>query len=109
LDVTVDIRKDSKTFGKYVSVVLSEENKQQLLIPAGFAHGFVVLSDEAIFSYKVDDFYNKESERGILFSDKSLNIDWGVTFEELIISEKDTILPSFKQAEVFESNFKINE
>lgn len=101
LDVAVDIRKGSKTFGKHVSVVLSEENKHQLLIPAGFAHGFIVLSDEAVFSYKVDNFYNKESERGILFSDELLNIDWKLNVEELIISEKDKILPKFKNADLF--------
>lgn len=103
LDVAVDVRRDSKTFGQHVSVVLNQNNKQQLYIPAGFAHGFVVLSDEAIFSYKVDNFYNKESEGGILFSDDSLNIDWGLKLEELIISEKDQILPSFKNARLFES------
>lgn len=98
LDIAVDIRKDSPTFGEYVSLELSEENKQQLLIPRGFAHGFVVLSDTAIFSYKCDNYYNKESEGGIIYNDKDLNIDWKLDEKEFIISEKDLQLPNIKEA-----------
>ena len=105
IDIVVDIRKESPTFGQHVTVELSEENKFQLFIPKGFAHGYVVLSDEAIFSYKVDNYYNKESERGILFNDAILQIDWKFPIEQLIISEKDKISPSFKKAELFEINF----
>jgi|SRR5690606_20078252 len=97
LDVAVDIRKASETYGQYVSIELSEENKKQLFIPRGFAHGFVVLSDTAIFSYKCDNFYNRESESGIIFNDKDLNIDWRLTEEALILSEKDLQLPGFER------------
>ena len=96
LDVAVDLRKESPTFGEHVTVELSEENKKQLFIPRGFAHGFVVLSDTAIFSYKCDNFYNKESESGIIYNDKELSIDWILDENQLIISEKDKELPSFK-------------
>lgn len=98
LDIAVDIRKDSLTFGEYVSAELSQENKKQLFIPRGFAHGFIVLSDTAIFLYKCDNFYNKESEGGIIYNDESLNIDWKLNQEELIISEKDLKLKPFKKA-----------
>ena len=98
LDIVLDIRKKSKTFGKHISVELSAENKKQLLIPPGFAHGFVTLSDEATFLYKVDKYYNSESERGILFSDKDLAIDWKLKFEQLLFSEKDANQPNFKNA-----------
>ncbi|WP_460220428.1 dTDP-4-dehydrorhamnose 3,5-epimerase [Psychroserpens sp. MEBiC05023] len=98
LDIAVDIRRDSKTFGEYVSVVLSEENKKQLFIPRGFAHGFIVLSDIAIFSYKCDNFYNKESEAGIIYNDPTLGIDWKLEQREYIVSEKDKILPKFQEA-----------
>jgi len=98
LDVAVDIRKNSPTFGEHISLELSEDNKQQLFIPRGFAHGFVVLSDTAIFSYKCDNFYNKESEGGIIYNDKDLNIDWKLDESELIFSEKDLELPWFKEA-----------
>ena len=101
LDVAVDIRKSSKTFGKYVMVELSEHNKHQLFIPAGFAHGYVVLSDEAIFCYKVDNYYNKASERGIIYNDETLKIDWQLSSNEFIVSEKDTKLPAFKNATFF--------
>ncbi len=104
LDIAVDIRKGSVTFGQYVAMELSGENKRQLFIPAGFAHGYVVLSDVAVFSYKVDNYYNKDSERGIIFNDKELQIDWKLPLNELIISEKDKIQPSFKNADVFEIN-----
>ncbi|MGZ0015684.1 dTDP-4-dehydrorhamnose 3,5-epimerase [Yeosuana sp. AK3] len=98
LDIAVDIRKNSPTFGEHISLELSEDNKQQLFIPRGFAHGFVVLSGTAIFSYKCDNFYNKESEGGIIYNDKSLNIDWKLEESELIFSEKDLELPCFKEA-----------
>ncbi len=98
LDIAVDIRKDSATFGKHVSIELSENNKKQLFIPRGFAHGFIVLSDTAIFSYKCDNFYNKEAEGGIIYNDKDLNIDWKLDEKEFIVSEKDLKLPTFKEA-----------
>ena len=98
LDVAVDIRKDSPTFGEHFSARLSEENKKQLFVPRGFAHGFIVLSETAIFSYKCDNFYNKESEGGILYSDPKLNIDWILPPKEYIISEKDINLPQLHQA-----------
>ena len=98
LDVAVDVRKDSPTFGEYISLELSEDNKQQLFIPRGFAHGFIVLSDTAIFSYKCDNFYNKESEGGIIYNDASLKIDWKLNGNEFIISEKDLQLPTLKEA-----------
>ena len=100
LDVAVDIRKNSPTFGKYVAVELNEKNKYQLLIPKGFAHGFYVLSDETIFSYKVDNYYNKDSERGIAFDDEILQIDWKIN-SEILISEKDKNLPKFVDATFF--------
>ena len=106
LDIAVDIRKGSATFGQHVAVELSGENKRQLFVPAGFAHGYVVLSDEAIFSYKVDNYYHKESERGIIFNDPELQIDWKLPLKELIISEKDKIQPTFNKADVFEINLK---
>src|SRR5690606_957737 len=96
LDVAVDIRKDSSTFGEYISIELSEENKKQLFIPRGFAHGFIVLSETAIFSYKCDNFYNKESEGGIIYNDDSLKIDWKLNIKEFIISEKDLLLPNLE-------------
>lgn len=95
LDVCVDIRKDSSTFGKYFSIILDAIEHKQLYIPRGFAHGFLVLEEDTIFSYKCDNFYNKESEEGILFNDKKLNIDWNFQGDQLIISEKDLKLPTF--------------
>ncbi|PIK14714.1 dTDP-4-dehydrorhamnose 3,5-epimerase [Halobacteriovorax sp. JY17] len=95
LDVAVDLRPDSATFGKYLSVKLSEENHKQIFIPRGFAHGFVVLSKEAIFQYKVDNYYNKESEAGFIFNDPSIAIDWLIPESDISLSEKDQILPSF--------------
>ena len=89
LDVAVDIRKGSPTYGKHVSAILSEENRHQFWVPRGFAHGFVVLSDHAIFSYKVDNYYSPEHDRGIQFDDPALNIDWGLPRSELVLSEKD--------------------
>ena len=93
LDVALDIRKDSSTFGKHVSVELSEKNKRQVFIPKGFAHGFVVLSEEAIFSYKVDQYYSKKHERGLAFDDKEINIDWQISKKDLIISDADQSYP----------------
>ena len=89
LDVAVDIRIGSPTFGKHVAVELSEENKKQLFIPRGFAHGFVVLSEISIFSYKVDNYYNIEFERGIAFDDKALDINWRIKKDDIKISHKD--------------------
>lgn len=100
LDVAVDIRKDSPTFGQYISVELTAENKRQLFVPKGFAHGFIVLSDEAVFSYKCDNFYNKESEGGIIFNDPDLNINWRLPESEFIISEKDLLLPKLVNAQL---------
>lgn len=97
LDVAVDLRKDSTTYGHYVSVILSAENKKQLMIPHGFAHGFSVLSETASVSYKVDQVYNKESEIGIRYDDPILDIDWKLNKDEIIVSKKDLVLPSFKE------------
>lgn len=99
LDVAVDIRKNSATFGQYVAVELSAENKKQLLIPRGFAHGFVVLEDDTIFAYKVDNYYSPECDRGIAFDDEDLKIDWILKKEELKLSDKDT-----KQRKLNETN-----
>tara|TARA_R110001583_G_scaffold82491_1_gene218780 strand:- start:19070 stop:19615 length:546 start_codon:yes stop_codon:yes gene_type:complete len=98
LDVAVDLRKNSPTFGEHFVDVLSSENKKQLFIPRGFGHGFIVLSDSAEFFYKCDNYYNKDSEGGIIFSDPTLNIDWELPQEELIVSEKDGILPTIDKA-----------
>ncbi len=98
LDVAVDIRPDSLTFGQYESVVLSGENQRQFFIPRGFAHGFLVLSNTATFFYKCDNFYNKESEGGLLYNDPSVGIDWGFPSQEMIISEKDKIQPLLQNA-----------
>lgn len=99
LDVAVDIRQGSKTFGQYVSVSLSDENKRQLYIPRGFAHGFVVLSESATFAYKVDNKWSRESERGIIWNDPDIGIDWKIPTEDIILSEKDTKHPRLNQAE----------
>lgn len=96
LDVGVDMRAGSKTFGKYIAVELSGENKRQLFLPRGFYHGFAVLSETAVFAYKCDNFYCKESESGIYFADKDLNIDWRIDPKDAIISEKDKNHRSFK-------------
>jgi dTDP-4-dehydrorhamnose 3,5-epimerase len=98
LDVAVDIRKGSPTFGQHVSVELSSENKKQMLVPRGFAHGFVVLEDDTIFAYKVDNYYSPECDRGIAFDDAALNIDWQVCYEELNLSAKDKVQPKLSQA-----------
>jgi len=97
LDIVLDLRKDSKTYGIFETISLTEENKKQLFIPKGFAHGFIVLSKSAIFSYKVDNYYNPDSECGILWSDLDLNIDWKINKNEIIVSEKDKNLPTFNE------------
>ncbi len=99
LDVAVDIRKGSSTFGKHVAVELSSENKRQLLVPRGFAHGFVVLEDDTVFAYKVDNYYSPENDRGIAFDDESLGIDWIVPTEELKLSAKDKVQPKLAQTD----------
>jgi len=98
LDVVVDIRPGSVTYGQYVSVVLSAENQRQFFIPRGFAHGFLVLSETATFFYKCDNFYNKESEGGLIYNDPIINIDWQFPIDQLLISEKDTLLPRIDKA-----------
>ena len=100
LDVVVDMRKNSPTFGEHFSIELSEDNKKQLFVPRGFAHGFIVLSDTAIFSYKCDNFYNKASEQGLRYDDPSLGIDWRLPSNEFIISEKDLVLPTLSNIEL---------
>lgn len=95
LDVAVDIRQDSPTFGKHIAIELNEENKKQLFIPRGFAHGFVVLSENAVFSYKVDNYYNREFDRGIAFDDKAFDINWRIKKSEIKISNKDNYHPLF--------------
>lgn len=103
LDVAVDIRKSSPTFGKYVAVELSEDNKRQLFIPRGFAHGFLVLSDEAVFTYKVDNVYAPQHEASIRWNDKDINIEWPISADDVLTSEKDLLkATSLKNAEVFE-------
>lgn len=102
LDVAVDIRRGSPTFGQHVAVKLTAENKRQLFVPRGFAHGFIVLSESCTFAYKVDNFYSPECDRGIAFDDPALGIDWNVPFEKLQLSAKDTKQPLFNDAEVFE-------
>ena len=98
LDIAVDVRKDSPTFGKHVAVELTAENKKQLLVPRGFAHGFVVLSDTAIFAYKVDNYYSPECDRGIAFNDEILGIDWKIAKENMQLSSKHHKQPFFENA-----------
>lgn len=102
LDVAVDIRKSSPTFGQHVMVELSDENKRQFFIPRGFAHGFLVLSDEAIFTYKVDNAYAPQADAGIRWNDPDINIQWPIDSKDVQTSEKDLKQPFFKDAEVFE-------
>jgi len=104
LDVAVDIRKGSPTYGLHVSVELSAENKRQLLVPRGFAHAFVVLENDTVFAYKVDNYYSPECDRGIAFDDKSIGIDWKLDISELKLSDKDTKQALLKDAEVFDFN-----
>ena len=97
LDVAVDLRKDSPTFGKYMAVELSDENHRQVFIPKGFAHGFSVLSEEAVFQYKCDEYYAPESEAAIAWDDKDLNIDWKVPADDVVLSPKDKCHPTFNE------------
>lgn len=99
LDVAVDLRKSSPTFGQYHAVILSETSRTQLYIPRGFAHGFLVLSDVVDFFYKCDNFYNKASEGGIIYNDRQINIDWQMQTDDLIISPKDLELPALRDHE----------
>lgn len=96
LDVTVDIRKESPTYGKHITIELSDENKRQLFVPKGFAHGFVVLSETAVIAYKVDNYYAPNHESGIKWDDKELAIDWRIRTEDILLSEKDKNLSNFK-------------
>ena len=97
LDVVVDLRKDSETFGQQYSIVLDDVDHKQLFVPKGFAHGFITLSERSIFSYKCDNFYDKASEGGIIYNDATLSINWHLPKEDFIISEKDKLLPTFKE------------
>jgi dTDP-4-dehydrorhamnose 3,5-epimerase len=102
IDVALDIRKDSPTYGQHFSIELSEENKLQFWIPAGFLHGFSVLEDDTIFTYKVNNYYDKASEIGVIWNDPVLNIDWGISPGEALLSPKDELLPAFS---AFQSPF----
>ena len=97
LDVAIDLRTKSQTYGKFESVILSDENKKQFLVPKGFAHGFLVLSESAIFSYKVDNIYSKEHDSGIIWNSKDLNINWKINADDVKVSEKDNNLETFNQ------------
>ncbi|MGB1316126.1 MAG: dTDP-4-dehydrorhamnose 3,5-epimerase [Chitinophagales bacterium] len=97
-DVAVDLRKNSPTFGKHFSIILTAENHKQLFVPRGFAHGFLVLEDNTIFAYKCDNFYNKESEGGLIYNDESIAINWELETEDFILSEKDIELPNLENA-----------
>lgn len=97
LDVVVDLRKDSETFGQQYSIILDDVEQKQLFVPKGFAHGFITLSERSVFSYKCDNFYDKYSESGIIYNDATLSINWHLPKEDFIISEKDIILPTFKE------------
>lgn len=101
LDVAVDLREKSPTFGQYFKIELSGENKKQLFIPRGFAHGFLTLSDFAVLAYKVDNYYHKDSEVTIKYDDSDLGIDWGVSLENIILSDKDREAVAFQEAEMF--------
>ena len=101
LDVAVDIREGSPTFGEYVAVELSEENKRQLFVPRGFAHGFVVLEDDTVFAYKVDNYYSPENDRGIAFDDLQIGIEWPIEASALKLSQKDTQQPLLEEADLF--------
>ncbi|MBR6964589.1 MAG: dTDP-4-dehydrorhamnose 3,5-epimerase [Prevotella sp.] len=102
LDVAVDIRKSSPTFGQHVMVELSEDNKRQFFIPRGFAHGFLVMSQEAVFTYKVDNVYAPQAEAGIRFDDPDLAIEWPIDSKDMLLSDKDMKAPRMKDAELFE-------
>ena len=101
LDLALDIRTDSPTFGKHISVILSEQNKRQFFIPRGFAHGFVVLSETAVFSYKVDNYYARDYDDGIFFNDSDLDIDWKISENLIKLSEKDKQMKLFKEKNLF--------
>ena len=108
LDVAVDIRKGSPTFGKYVAVKLSEDNHRQFFVPRGFAHGFAVLTPEAVFQYKCDNFYNKESEGSVAWNDPQLAIDWRIPVEKVLLSEKDKLSKTVAEADyLFDYNEKL--
>jgi dTDP-4-dehydrorhamnose 3,5-epimerase len=101
IDVAVDLRKNSSTFGQHFSIELSETNKKQLYIPRGFAHGYSVISETALFFYKCDNYYNKEAEGGISLNDANLNIDWQIPMDKRILSEKDLALPNFNKIAIY--------
>ncbi len=108
LDVAVDIRKGSPTFGKYVAIELTEDNHRQFFVPRGFAHGFAVLSDEAVFQYKCDNFYNKESEGAVAWDDETLAIDWRIPADKVVLSEKDRNSKPVAEADfLFDYNEKL--
>jgi dTDP-4-dehydrorhamnose 3,5-epimerase len=96
LDVAVDLRPDSPTFKQHFSIELTGDNHKQFFLPRGFAHGFIVLSDEAVFFYKCDNFYNKSADAGIMYNDPTLNIDWQLSYDEIFVSEKDKHLPDLQ-------------
>ena len=98
LDIVLDLRKDSDTFGKHYSIVLDDKTQEQLFVPRGFAHGFITLSTTSKFAYKCDNFYDKASERGIIYNDATLGLDWHLSEKDFIISEKDKLLPAFLEA-----------
>ncbi|GHC44435.1 dTDP-4-dehydrorhamnose 3,5-epimerase [Ulvibacter litoralis] len=97
LDIVVDLRKDSETFGKQFSIILDAIDNKQLFVPRGFAHGFITLTDDAIFAYKCDNYYDAASEGGIIYNDATLSIDWHLSPKDFIVSEKDKQLPTFKE------------
>jgi len=107
LDVAVDIRDGSPTFGKFVSAELSGDNKRQLFVPRGFAHAFVVLEDETVFAYKVDNYYSPENDRGIAFDDQAIGVNWTIDRELLKLSDKDTKQPLLKDADLFSYGDKL--
>ena len=109
LDIAVDIRQGSPTFGKHVAVELSEANHRQLFIPRGFAHGFVVLEDDTIFAYKVDNYYSPEHDRGIAFDDPAIGVDWQIDSSQLQLSDKDTKQPTLNNADLFQYGEKLYE
>jgi len=104
LDVAVDIRKGSATFGQYIAVELSGKNKHQLFVPRGFAHGFVVTSDTAVFAYKVDNYYAPKYDRGLFYNDSAIGIEWGIDSKKLLLSQKDKVQPLFAEADLFDYN-----
>lgn len=109
LDVAVDIREGSPTFGQHVAVELTSENKRQLFVPRGFAHGFLVLEDDTVFAYKVDNYYSPENDRGMAFDDPALSIDWKFDKKDLLLSEKDTKQPLMKDAALFDYGINLYE